>query len=280
MKKNKYTPVKCIPGISVICAAMMSVPNIGVAAGHENAAFTDKFMIRLAAYSVQDADTQIAVANSTSGVGVGYSFNNDLGGEDNVTIPRLDAYYRFNDRHRIDFSTFTIKRDGRRVLTIDVDLEDQTYNIGDTLVSDIEYNLVKVGYGYSFYRSDRVELGLSAGLNVTSYDFEFQLADGSRQGKADASGPLPMFGIFMSYQITPDWSLHYISESFYISIDDALKGSFTNNEFDIQYRLSRSFVLGAGLTRFSSDLSADDSGWQGRVVDSHRGMLVYGAYYL
>lgn len=267
-------------GIAWVAGSVILTPNIAVAAENENLAFSNKFMIHLASYSVQDADTQVAVANSSSGLGVGYSFTNDLGGEDRATIPRLDMYYRFNDRHRIDFSVFNIKRNGYEVLNIDVDLEDQTYTIGETLVSDIEYDLVKVGYGYSFYRSDRVELGFSAGLNVTSYDFEFNLADGSKQGKADASGPLPMFGIYFSYLINPNWSLHYLSESFYINIDNALEGSFTNNEFDIQYRLSRSFVLGAGLTRFSTDLAADDSNWQGRIVDSHRGLLVYGSFYM
>ena len=157
---------------------------------------------------------------------------------------------------------------------------DQTYTIGDTLVSNIEYDLLKVAYAYSFYRSDRVELALSAGLNVTSYDFTFNLADGSKKGEADVSGPLPMFGLHLSYLISPNWALHYTSESFYIEIDNALKGAIVNNELDIEYRLSRSFRLGAGLTRFSTDLAADDSDWKGRIVDSHRGVLLYASYNL
>ena len=89
-----------------------------------------------------------------------------------------------------------------------------------------------------------------------------------------------MFGFRMSYAINPQWSLHYISEAFYIELDDALKGSFTSSELDIQYRFANSFVLGAGITRFSTDLSADDSEWKGKIVDSHRGLLVYASYYL
>lgn len=253
---------------------------VGAAESGGNLAFPDRFMIRLASYSVQDADTDIAVASSSSGVGAGYSFSDDLGGEDNVTVPRLDAYYRFNDRHRIDFSAFTIDRDGRKVLEIDVDLEDETFNVGETLVSDIKYELFKVAYGYSFFRSDRIELGLSAGFNVTGYKFDFELADGSEGSSSDVSGPLPMFGLRMSYLINPRWSLHYVSEAFYIEIEDALKGSFTTTEVDIQYHFNDSFVLGAGITRFSTDLTADDSDWKGRIADSHRGLLVYGSYYL
>jgi len=41
---------------------------------------------------------------------------------DSVTIPRIDAYYRFNERHRIDFSSFRTKRDGLKTIEIDIDL--------------------------------------------------------------------------------------------------------------------------------------------------------------
>jgi hypothetical protein len=177
-------------------------------------------MIRLASCSVQDAGTDIAVASSSSGVGVGYSFSDDPGGEDHATIPRLGGYHRFNERHRIDFSTFSFDRDGRKIIELEVDLEDETYSIGETLVYDISYGLFQVAYGFSFYRTDRLE------------------------------------------------------------IEEARKASFTSTEIDIQYHFNDSFVLGAGITRFSTDLTADDSDWNGRIGDSHRGLIVYGSYYL
>ena len=280
MRATRYTSLVSASGCAGLLLALLATPVVGTAAESGKLAFAETFMIRLASYSVDNADTQIAVANSNSGFGAGYSFNRDLGGDDSVTIPRLDMHYRFNERHRIEFSNFSFKRDGRKVLEIDVDLEDLTFNVGETLVTDIEYELFKIGYAYTFFHSDRVELSVGAGLNVTSYDFDYALSDGSRGDSADATGPLPMFGFRMSYLINPNWSLHYVSESFYIEIDDAYDGSFTNNEIDIQYRFAESFVLGAGITRFSTDLTADDSNWKGKIVDSHRGILVYAGYYL
>lgn len=267
--------------ISGLLSVIAFAPDIGHAAELDgDLAFPHKFMVRLASYSVQNADTEIAVADSSSGIGVAYSFDKDFGGEDSVTIPRLDAYYRFNKWHRVDFSAFTIDRSGREILKLDVDLADQSYNLGETLVSDIRYDLLKVAYGYSFYHSDRVELGFSAGLNITGYEFDFEASDGSRARSSDVTAPLPMFGLRMSYLINSRWSLHYISEAFYIEIEDALKGSFTNSEVDIQYHFNPNFVLGAGISRFSTDLTADDTDWKGRIADSHRGLLVYGSYYL
>lgn len=235
-------------------------------------------MIRLASYSVQDADTDIAVF-STGGVGAGYSFADDLGGDERVTIPRIDGYYRFNDRHRIEFASMEFERDGRELLEIEIEFEDQTYSVGDILVSDIDYGVFKLAYGYTFYHSPRVELGVTAGLNVTSYDFNFQRDDGSQAESSDVTAPLPMFGLRVSFAINQRWSLHYLSESFYIDFDDSLTGSFTNTELDVHYRLHDNFLIGAGSTRFSTDFSADDSDWRGRIADTHRGLLVFGSYY-
>lgn len=243
-------------------------------------AFDDKFFFRIASYSVQNADTDILVADSDTGIGVAYSFRDDFGGEDSVTIPRIDLSYRFDEKHRLDFSTFEIDRDGREVLRLDVDLGDQSYTIGETLVTDINYQVLRLAYGYSFYRSDRVELGISAGLHLTSYEFDYRLGDGTRDDSVDATGPLPMFGFRMGYALTPDWSIQYLAEAFYIEIDDVYKGSFTISEIDIEYRFSKFFTLGGGISRFSTDLDADDSDWKGSIVDSHRGLLAYAKFFL
>lgn len=243
-----------------------------------NLAFPEKFMIRLSSYHVNDADTDITVFSS-SGIGTGVNFNKDLDGENSVTIPRIDAYYRFNAYHRIDFSSFRTERDGLKTIEIDIDLGDQSFVVGDRLDTQIKFSLTRLGYAYSFYHSPSVELSLTAGLNINSYDFEYSLANGASSSSSDVSGPLPTFGLRLAYKISPKWSLHYVSETFFIEIDDALKGTLLNYELDVEYRLNNSFVLGAGIARTSTDLDVDDGDWEGRLTDSNRGLLIYGAYY-
>ena len=267
-----------LPVITVVIFSALLPGKTPAAGAFENVAFPDKFMIRLASYSVQNADTDMTVLSST-GVGTGFSFADDLGGDENITIPRLDAYYRFNSRHRIEFSSFRIERDGKDLLAIELDIGDQTFSVGDVVVSDINYELFKIGYAYSFYHSPGVELSVTAGLNVTTYEFNYQLEDGSSADSSEATGPLPMFGLRMSYAINPKWSLHYLSEVFFINIGDDFEGSFQNLELTVEYRFQNNLVLGAGATRFSIDVDAADSDWNGRIVDSHGGLLVFGSYY-
>ena len=243
-----------------------------------NLAFPDKTMIRLSSYKVNQASTDISVLSS-AGAGTIISFDEDLGGEDSATIPRIDGYYRFNDRHRIDFSSFAIDRSGSKTITADLSIGDENYLVNETVISEIKYNLLKLGYAYSFYHSPSVELSFTAGLNVTDYDFNFSIDDGSRASVSGASAPLPMFGLRMGYAINSNWSVNYISETFFIAIDNTFRGTLLNYELDIEYKFDNKLAIGAGLVRSSIDLEVNDSDWSGGIVDSYRGALLYAAYY-
>ena len=261
-------------------ALLLNLVAMGDAAAETVArpAFSETFVLRLSSYYISDADTDLTILSSDN-IGTGFNFVDDLGGDDSVTVPRLDGYYRFNDVHRIEFSSFRIERDGENRLSIDIDIGDETYTVGETVVSSIVYELFKIGYAYSFYRSEQVELAVTAGLNMTEYEFDYELVDGSSDDTSDASGPLPMFGLRVAYAFDSDWSLHYLSEVLFIETDDA-EGSFQTYELDIRYRFSKHFMVGAGVLRSSLDVTTEDSDWDGRIADTYEGYLLSGIFYL
>jgi len=241
-------------------------------------AFPDKWMIRAGAYFVDKADTSVTVLSS-AGVGTGINFKNELGGEESATVPRIDAYYRFNDYHRIDFTTFNVDRSGKKTLTAELQIGDEIYSANETVNSDINYTLYKVGYGYSFYRSSKVELNVTAGLNITRYDLQFNLENGGNVETAGFTAPLPMFGLRMSYAMTPKWTINYVAESFVIDVESKFRGVLLNNELNIEYRLMKHFALGAGAARSSIDASIESSDWSGRMTDSYHGYTLFGTLY-
>jgi len=264
-----------------LCAAIASISIINNAAADDEApvyAFPDKWMIRLGAYIVDGANTTVSVG-SNLGLGAIIDYQKDLGGEDGDTIPRIDAYYRFNERHRIDFTSFSIDRKGQRTLEIDFTIDGVPYSIGETVDSEIKYTLFRLGYGYSFYHSPKTELTLTAGLNFTSYDLKFALDDGTKAESAGVSVPLPVIGLRMGYAITPKWSVQYVSEAFFIDIDDSFRGALINFELNTEYRLFKHFALGAGIARIGIDAEVDDDDWKGKVTDAYRGFNLYGTFY-
>jgi len=272
---------KAVAGsIAAVFITSVLVTSSAVAAEDEpsTVAFPDKYMLRLGTYFVDGSDTQFSVS-SPAGIGAVIDYQRDLGGESRDTIPRIDAYYRFNDRHRIAFTAFSIDRKGSRTLAIDIDIGEDNFTASETLNSDIKYTLYKLGYGYSFYHSPKVELTFTAGLNITSYDLSFSDTTG---GKAEAAGftaPLPMFGLRMAYAITPKWSVNYVAESFFIEFEDKLKGSLVNYELNTEYKLFKNFAIGAGFSRMGTNVEVNDDDWKGQVSDSYRGYTLFGTFY-
>ena len=264
-----------------LCAAIASTSIINNAIADDEApvyAFPDQWMIRLGAYIVDGSNTAVSVSSDV-GLGAIIDYQKDLGGEDGDTIPRIDAYYRFNERHRIDFTSFSIDRKGTRTLAVELEIGDEIYAADETINSDIKYTLYRLGYGYSFYHSPKTELTLTAGLNMTEYDLSFALADGSKAESAGVTVPLPVVGLRMGYAITPKWNVRYVSEAFFIEFDDSFRGAIINFELNTEYRLFKHFALGAGIARIGVDAEVDDEDWRGKVTDSYRGFNVFGAFY-
>ncbi len=263
--------------VSILMGAGLLSGNLANAQEAKSVANPDKFMIRLSSYHVSRADTEFVILSSM-GTGAGVSFEKSLGGDTTDSVVRIDGYYRFNDRHRLEFGSFTVDRDGVTTLTAVLNIGDETFAINETVTSNIKYTITKVGYAYSFYHSPQVELSLVAGLNITDYDISYSGSSGT-SGASGVTAPLPLFGLQMTYAMSPKWSVHFLSEAFYIDIEDTLKGTLLNSEFSIEYKAFKNFAIGAGTTRVSTDLDVNDDDWKGSFSDSHRGYLVYGSLY-
>jgi hypothetical protein len=259
----------------------VSIVNTAIAEESQSqaVAFPDTWMIRLGTYIVDGADTKFSVVSDV-GLGTVIDYSRDLNGDSRATIPRIDAYYRFNPRHRIDFTSFSVDRSGTRTLAISPPITiDGIDYAGGTLNSDIKYTLYKLGYAYSFYHSSKVELSITAGLNLTDYELKFSGDAGANAQTAGVTAPLPMFGLRMGYAITPKWSVNYVAESFFIDFDNTVKGALINYELNTEYRLFKHFAIGAGLARIGSALEISDPDWTGSVSDSYRGYTLFGTFY-
>lgn len=279
MFNNDFMKTVAAPMVAAIITLGLATGS-AVAAEDEapTVAFPDKYMLRLGAYIVDDSNTQFSLAGDL-GFGTVIDYQKDLGGESRNTIPRIDAYYRFNPRHRINFTAFSIDREGARTLAIDVVINDESFSASSTLNSDIKYTLYKLGYGYSFYHSPKVELSITAGLNVTTYDLKFESSAGNKIESAGFTAPLPMFGLHMGYAITPKWSVSYLTESFFLEYEDKIRGSLLNYELTTEYKLFKHFAIGAGLARMGTSVEVDDDDYRGKVSDSYRGYRVFGTLY-
>jgi hypothetical protein len=270
--RHRVTRFHLLPLLAVLALSVLGIgPSIVYAEETPPSEMKDKLMVRGGWAYVFGATANVAVGGPVLGVGTSVDFTNTLGGDTSTDAFRVDSLYRFNDRHAVGFSWYRVGLSGEKSLNQDIRINDQTINAGATTQTGLSFNTYRLIYNYSFYRNDKVELGLSPGLYVMKTNFNFA-GQGSINGNMGSTTvineqvtlPLPSIGLIANYNITPKLQAQTRFDFFYLSI-----GQYTGEMFEfyagLEYRLHQHFAMGAAYDRLTAGLSG--SGNQGFNVD-------------
>jgi hypothetical protein len=247
--------------------------------------FQDKLMIRGGWAYVFGATTTAAVAGPVLGLGTQLDFTNTLGGRDSTDAFRVDALYRFNERHALGFSWYRVGLGGDKTITQQIQVGDNTVSAGAATQSSLSFNIYRLLYNYSFYRNEKVELGVSPGLYMMRTKFNFA-AQGTINGLASNTAlvneevtlPLPSIGLVANYNVTPKLQFQSRYDVFYLSI-----GNYAGSMFEfyggLEYRIVNHFAMGAAFDRLQADLRGN--GHNGFSANfSYNLMYLYASVYL
>ena len=237
--------------------------------------YPDKFKILFGSYFIEDTNTKVAINSSVGNIGTTIDMQRDLGTEDRLSVPRIDGHYRFNDKHRINFSWFDISRSGTTTTAIDITVGDETFVSNSVVDSKVDTTFLKLAYAYSFYKSPKTELSIIAGINLLDYSLILNNRTNGRVEAADVTAPLPVFGLSMDYAISPRWLVHYRVETFYIELDDKIRGSLLDSQLGVEYRWFKNIGIGLGFNHFALDVKVKSSSYNGGVADLYRGANLY-----
>jgi hypothetical protein len=237
----------------------------------------DNLSLRLGGYSVRNATTLVRRDSANAPVGAYIDFNDTLGGESTATVFRFDGLYRFNNHHALGFSWYAMNFSGSRVLDRDVIWGDQTYPVNFQLDSKLEFDVYKLNYQYSLHHDEKVELGALFGFHVmkTAISLNGFASGGAVQSNTESvTAPLPVFGLFASYNFTPQLSVYYNYQWFFINYEDTVKGGLQDFILGLEYRLVENVSLGVAYNRFALHLEAKnnssttfvDTNWNGGML--------------
>ncbi len=238
----------------------------------------DRAMIRFGGFSVRDADTLVRLDSNAAPAGLFIDFEDTLGGETDADVVRLDGLYRFDDRHALGFSWYSLKFSGRRTIGGEIKWGAETFSVGDTVNSEVRFDVFKLNYQYSLFHRDEAELGVLAGLHVMRASATLGTA-GTGEVRDSVTAPLPVFGVFANYRFSPRWSSYFNYQLFFINYEDKVKGGLQDLMVGLEYRLSRHVALGAALNGFAMDLEARDDAATLHVNTSWSGWMMYGSLY-
>ncbi|BCA53066.1 DUF481 domain-containing protein [Nitrospira sp. KM1] len=244
----------------------------------------EKLMVRGGWAYVFGATVNAGVAGPVLGLGTTVDFTNTLGGRSSTDAFRVDTLYRFNDRHALGFSWYRVGLGGEKALNQQIQIRDNIVAAGAATQTSLSLNTYRLLYNYSFYRNDKVELGVSPGLYMMRTTFNFA-AQGTINGVVNNTTlvneqitlPLPSIGFVANYNITPRLAFQSRYDFFYLSINKYTGAMF---EFyaGLEYRLFKHFALGAAYDRLQASLRGD--GNQGFNIDfSYNLAYVYASLY-
>jgi hypothetical protein len=227
---------------------------------------TDRFGLDLGFFA-SGFNTELRLDSEDLGIGTEIDLENDLGLEADRGAFRLDGYYRFNPRHRIQFGYVAWSRKAERVISEDIQWGDEVYEVGARVASEFKDDLIKLAYKYSFVNTDAVEVGASFG--VSAYSFEAALtAEASVEGGGSVEGqresedfiaPVPMVGVAVDWHVARTISLRFSGEFFDARVS-GYDGTVTDSLFGVDWMLGRTAGLGLAYSYTSLKVQRDKDG--------------------
>lgn len=239
---------------------------------------SDKLKFRLGTFFIGSTETEVQL-NSGSLVGAIINISDNLNVDTKKDVLRLDGYYRFSDKHRLDYGWYKLNSSGTKTLSKDIDYNGETFPAGGTVNSIFNTETFKVNYTWSFHHDDKIELSLGTGLHVTKYEIVLSGETLSAPGvvsreESDVTLPLPVIGFRLGYMINPNLEFTTSYDLFSLSYDQ-YEGNFQDVNFLLEYRFSKHVGISGGFNFNHLDLTYREGQTTLKVNDSVRGAVLF-----
>ena len=289
-----YRAGNCLRVAVLALAANLSIVSGGIAQERYDDASLEElqqFDLDIGAYLIARYDTRIRFDSNTVPFGTVIDLEEMLDVESSSTTGRIDGFYRFNKRHRLDWTYYSSRRRGEAVLEQEVVIGDPddpdgecTIGAGATTQSQIDFQLLKVGYSYSFLNTRKYELFLGGGFNIRDLEIRIN-AEGNLSGcelddgdstniSSDPIIPLPTINFGGRWNFTPKWQARWQWQQFALQFGD-YKGRSTDTTLLLEHRTFKNVGFGTGINAFDMRVEGDGSDFTGELTFSYLGLLGY-----
>lgn len=247
----------------------------------------DKFRFAFGGYALTRFDSTISLTEPNLGAGISISPQDTLGLDIENQVLRIEGYYRFHPKHALTYSWYSISSEGNKTIEQEFEWVDEggttiVVPLGAQVVSKLDYDIFKVGYLWSFHHTDKVEMGVGAGLHITrlglALDASVTNPPTSGIENVDTTIPLPVVSFVLKYNINPKWHWYLKTEAFALKFDK-WSGSYRDTTFGLEYRAWKNVALGAGLSANALEVEEEDPKAELRFTNNISGGLLYVAAY-
>jgi len=193
-----------------------------------------------------------------------------LGLDERTNTYTLGVSYRINRRHSLGLAATDLRRTASRTLEGEIEWGDYVYRADATVRTELTTRVYKLTYRYDFSDMDRLNAGFAVGLST--FDLGLTLSgearlqsdagdewiEGTVEG-ASAIAPVPVFGFYLDYALSPRWVLRFQADLIELSVGD-FEGRVVEGDFAFEYGFTDLFAAGLALGGTDLEYHSDEDG--------------------
>jgi hypothetical protein len=168
----------------------------------------------------------------------------------------------------------SIQRSAQKNIESEIVFDDEIYEAGERVDSELNLTMVGLTYGYRFIARDRGELTATFGVQIA--DVESNAVVRSRVVRDAESGvaPLPTVGFEGRFDFSSRWSAEGRAQYLTAEIDE-VEGSILDWRFALAWRKNPHLLFGLGYRSFTIEVDSQDEDTPGFVDMSIEGPLLF-----
>jgi len=272
--------------LRVLCLALLTLTtHAEEALDQTDSMFRDRLHVFVGAYFA-GADTTLRVDARNGLIGTKLNLEDDLDLDKSKALLFLGANWRFAQRHQLQFEFFELGRSGKQNLDATIRFGEDEFQIGTEIDSFLDTDVIRLGYGYSFFGDESKEFGVEVGLHLTDIETGIRAVgtigdDEAIDGVefADATAPLPVIGVQGAWQLAPKWSVRGRIQIFRLEFND-YDGALNHAQVTIAHNTFERVGFAFNYDFFEIDVDAVKRDLTGNVNFRFGGpgLLIFGRF--
>lgn len=201
-------------------------------------------------------------------------FENDLGLDESQSVGRFAAFYKFNERHQLDFDIFDLSQNATAVLDTEISWQDTIFSPSEEISTSLDLRIYKIAYTYLPWQNDKGRLGVTGGLYIADIGLFLRVPESDLREVGDVTAPLPVIGLRGEYYFSERWRASASIELFAVEVDE-YRGHLQDNLVAIDYLLTDHAALGLGYNHVEIDVDATEKDLRADLTWQYSGVMAY-----
>lgn len=204
-----------------------------------------------------------------------------FGGADTTRF-RIDAYWRFAEKHKVRALWFNSSRESTRTLNRDIHWGGEVFPVDASVKGRFAFDIYELAYEYAFLRRPNYEVSASAGLHYTQLEIGMSakasanggVIEGDISKKGNVGAPLPAFGLRGMWGLPHDLWLDASAQFFALSINE-YSGNLQDYRVALVWQPKTWLGLGLGYNHFGVNVDIDKDRFKGSLNWTYRGPMIF-----